>query len=340
MTIYQNIEEKPGLFSPYYQAMQKKLHPKDKKSKVIVLAGPTGVGKTDLSISIASILGGEIVSCDSMQVYRGMDIGTAKADKKQLNKVPHHLINICDVKDTFNVVEFYYTAHQKIREILQRDKVPIIVGGSGFYLHVLLYGPPAGPPSIKEIRDKIEEAMRKFGPEVLYERLQMLDPAYAKTVTERDKHKIIRALEIISITKKPVSSLPVAEKMDKNYDFRLWFLYMSKEMLYTRTDLRCDKMIEEGLIEEVKELEKQGLAHNHAASQAIGYRQGMEYLHSSQTEEDWEKFLHEFKKSSRHYVKRQFTWFRKEESFLWLDVEKLGVEKAKEYVLQDYEQSM
>jgi tRNA dimethylallyltransferase len=314
--------------------------PRAQKKKVIVMAGPTGVGKTVLSLLIAKVIGGEIVSADSMQVYRGMDIGTAKVSIEQRQEVIHHLIDSRSLDETYNVVEFYREANLAIKEILDREAVPIVVGGTGFYIHSLIYGPPSGPPSEPELRAQIEIELDKLGTEVLYKRLKQLDPDYAMTVTPKDRQKIVRALEIISVTKNKVSALPSANsELAEAYDFRCWFLYMPKEVLYPRIEKRCDEMLAKGFTKEVEQLELQGLRKNKIASQAIGYRQCLSYLQSLKTPEDLQKFIMLFKQSSRRYAKRQFTWFRKEPLFRWLNLNKVSLEIAAEIIIRDYEQS-
>ena len=328
-----------NVFSHMYWSLKEKVEVRAKRKKIIVLAGPTGVGKTDLSISIAKILDGEIISADSMQVYRGMDIGTAKVSKDIQKEVVHHMIDVCDIDKNFNVVEFYNQAHMICSDILLRDKIPIVVGGSGFYMHAFLYGPPEGPPSMIEIREKLSKQMDLLGPEALYEKLKELDPNYAKSLTPNDKHKIVRALEIITITKKPVSSFPKPKQIPSDtYDYRCWFMHMPKELLYPIVDMRCMEMIERGFIDEVEDLMKKGLEENYSASQAIGYRQCIEYLKSNKQEADRIKFINNFKQATRHYIKRQFTWFKKEPFFRWLDLSQISRERALEYILQDYEQ--
>lgn len=310
-----------------------------KKKRVLVLAGPTAVGKTQLSLSLAGTLGGEIISADSMQVYRGMDIGTAKASAEERTLIAHHLIDVCDISESFNVAEFYSQSQEAFRDIIIRDNVPLVVGGSGFYIHGLLYGPPVGPPSQKEVRELLDRQMRDLGPEVLYERLQMFDPQYAATISEFDRHKIIRALEIMALSEKRVSDFPKSDRlMEQEYDFRCWFLYYPRERLYPRIEKRCEEMIHKGFLQEVEALEKKGLRDNPSASQAIGYRQALHFLASSKTTQDYERFLSDFKKASRHYAKRQFTWFRKEPLFRWLNLEEYPIEQLKELILQDFEQ--
>ncbi len=308
------------------------------KKKVIVLAGPTACGKTDFSHELAKILHGELISADSMQVYRGMDIGTAKADLQSRTEIPHHLIDVRDLQQSFNVVDFYEEARHSCQDIHNRNALPIVVGGSGFYLHALIYGPPSGPPSIPEIRQDLEKEMEKSGAEVLFERLRKLDPKYASTITKKDKQKIIRGLEIIKLSGKPVSRHSWRGKKElHNFDFRCWFLYRPKTVLNRRIEDRCEKMMADGFLEEVKRLKTQGLLENSSASQAIGYRQALDYLESEQNSADYSKFMDLFKQASRKYAKRQFTWFRKEPLFRWLDLDMHDPEVAMEMIRQDYE---
>jgi tRNA dimethylallyltransferase len=341
VTIRQNYQgfDPWSLIAPAYHPKKEEILASLKKKRVIVISGPTSVGKSRLALSIAEILDGEIVSADSMQVYRGMDIGTAKPSLEDRELVPHHLVDIREVWQSFSVADFYEEALSATKEILRREKVPIVVGGTGFYLRAFLYGPPLGPASVPEVRRHLQERMESLGCEALYERLQMLDPVYAKTITEHDKHKIIRALEIITISKEPVSSYAsLGEKKPLEFDFRCWFLYMPREKLYQKVEKRCEEMVERGFLEEVRRLKEGGIEKNSSASSAIGYRQALEFLQSPQNQEDFEAFLEGFKKASRHYVKRQFTWFKKEPLFRWIDLQELGNEKACEFILQDYEQ--
>lgn len=309
------------------------------KKKVIVLAGPTCVGKTALSLVLARALGGEIISADSMQVYRGMDIGTAKVSLEERGGIPHHLIDICSLDETFNVASFCKEAYAAIDQICARDHVPIVVGGTGFYLHALLYGPPKGPPSIGEIRDQWEKELEEKGSMELFSRLEKLDPEYAKTITFNDKHKIVRALEIISLTGKKVSDFAVEKTISPAYDFRCWFLYLSRDSLYQKIEQRCMEMIAQGFVQEVEKLIPMGLRENSSAAGAIGYRQCLTFLDSPRSADDWEQFVTSFKQASRRYAKRQFTWFRKEPAFRWLSRDDLSFEKIAEVILQDFELS-
>lgn len=332
-------KELQSVINPFTVPLGQKLPHIPKKKKVIILAGPTGVGKTKVSLVIAHALGGEIISADSMQVYRGMDIGTAKVKPSERGKVRHHLIDSRDLDETFNVVDFFHEAQQAFREIYARDHVPIVVGGTGFYIHALIYGPPKGPASVPDVRKKLEDEMSEKGPLFLYERLKGLDPEYASSITSQDRNKIIRALEIMTLTNQKVSFFQKGIVPSQEYDFRCWFLYMPKEILYPMLEERCEKMISEGFIEEVKKLDQEGIRNNSSASQAIGYRQCLEFLKTAQSADDRHQLMEGFKQASRRYAKRQFTWFRKEPLFRWLNVHKTGLDTAVEMILQDYEQS-
>ncbi len=312
-----------------------------KRKKVLVIAGPTATGKTELSLVIGKAIGGEIISCDSMQVYRGTDIGTAKATQHQRREVPHHLLDIRQIQEPFNVVNFYEESMASLQEILLRDRVPIVVGGAGFYIHTFLYGPPKGPPADVELRRKLEEDFEKFGAEMLHQKLKEFDPDYASSITIQDRHKILRALEIITITGKKVSEIPKPsqEDLSRHLDFRCWFVYYPKEILYNRIEERCDQMISSGLMEEVIHLKEKGLERNASAANSIGYRQCLRFLQTPQTQTDWQECVREFKRASRNYAKRQFTWFRREPLFRWLNLRECSLEHAAEIIIQDLEQN-
>jgi tRNA dimethylallyltransferase len=310
---------------------------KQKRQKVLVIAGPTGCGKTQLSLLLAKALQGEVISADSMQVYKGMDIGTAKATLQQRQAVPHHLIDIRDINEPFNVVDFYYEARHACSKVLSRGQIPIIVGGAGFYLRTLLYGPPSGPPSIASVRNSLEKEMENKGADVMYERLTSLDPEYARTITMHDKQKIVRGLEIIQLTNERVSQQKWKfEGPPRDYDFLCWFIFRPREVLYERIEKRCEEMLADGLINEAQDLQEKGLIENLSAKNSIGYRQVLQFLETQQTEEDYQQLLKDFKTASRHYAKRQFTWFRKEPLFRWLNVELHDIETAADMIIQDF----
>ena len=308
------------------------------KKKCLVLSGPTGVGKSAISLEIAKMIGGEIISCDSMQVYRGMDIGTAKVSLFEQEEVVHHLIDVCDVSNNFNVVEYIKRARDVFNQIIARGRIPILVGGTGFYIRSFLYGPPQGPARDEITRQRLQEDCDKFGPEMLYEKLQKLDPEYAKTITRSDQQKIIRALEIMMISKKRVSDHKIEKQtfIDSDIDYRCWFLYYPRDILYERAERRCELMLEAGFVEEVEDLIEKGLCDNESTARAIGYRQCIDYLNKGKRKEDWDIFVTDFKQATRRYIKRQFTWFRSEEAFHWLNFSKMDKAGICKLILDDF----
>ncbi len=303
---------------------------------VIVISGPTGVGKTKLALLLASLMPAEVVSSDSMQVYRGMDIGTAKATNAERAAVPHHLIDLVEVTDRFSVFDFFHAAQAAIDDIHARGRIPIVCGGTGFYIHALLYGPPTGPAPDPDLRLSLETEIELLGPQVLYDKLKAADPDYAASITVNDRQKIVRALEIMHLTGQRVSehSWQGREPIDR-YQFLCWFLHMPREILYPLLDQRCDRMIAEGLLEEVAALDAKGLRSNHSASQAIGYRHCLEFLDSAGSPGDFEEFVQRFRRDTHRYAKRQFTWFRKEPLFRWVNVADADFELLADQMAQE-----
>lgn len=326
--------------TPEFQE-QTSLSLQERAGKVVVIAGPTGVGKTEFSLELALLLGGEIVSADSMQVYRGMDIGTAKATEEQQCRVPHHLLDIWDVNHVCNVADYAEKAVEACRSILARNRVPIVVGGSGFYIQALMYGAPLGPPSDPQVRLQIERLLEIRGVECLYDRIREIDPEYASSITPNDRHKIVRALEIMKLTGNKVSFYGKHQKKShQEFRFLPWFFHRPREVLYERIHQRCEQMLEQGLVDEVKHLIDLGIEQNPTASQAIGYRHVLEYLKSEQTEMDKREFLETFTRDTRRYAKRQLTWFRKQKEFRWVDIELIDRENVLDAIHSDYESAL
>ena len=316
--------------------VQKVDHYKNNQNKVIVLAGPTAVGKTKLSIELARLLGGEVVCADSMQVYKHMDVGTAKPTPGQQIAVMHHMLDICEVNEVYNAAEYARDAKKAISSILSRNRVPIVVGGSGFYLHCLLYGAPQGPSSDPSIRLHLETELELMGAEWLYDKLYQKDPEYAVKITKADKHKIIRALEIITLTGFPVSHFKWNE--DKKFDqfnYHCFFLTRPKEKLNQMIALRAKEMLEHGLVDEVDFLLDKGLLHNKSAATAIGYKQVIEYLQNPNQRK--ENLLEAITIATRQYAKRQLTWFRKEKDFQWLDLDLLKEDEVIRLISEDFQ---
>lgn len=311
---------------------------KPKRKRALIISGPTAVGKSELALRLAQKIHGEIISADSMQIYRGASVGTSKPTLEEQLVLPHHLIDIRDLTDPFNVVEFYHEAMEALEKVHARGAVPIVVGGSGFYIHTLLFGPPSGPSPDPFLRQRLEEEMEELGPSLLFERLLKADPDYAKRITQNDRHKIVRALEILELSGKKVSQIPQKpEKPPHEFSFRCWFLNRPRPILYERIDRRCERMVALGLLEEIESLISRGLKENPLVSQAIGYRQGLAFLETDRSHAAFATFMEAFKQASRRYAKRQLTWFRREPNFHWLDLEAHDPETAMEILLHDYE---
>lgn len=285
-----------------------------------IIAGPTGVGKTYLSIKLAKIINGEIISADSMQVYKHMDIGTAKATKEEMQGILHHLINIREPEEEYSVAEFSIDVKEKIKEIIDRDKVPIIVGGTGLYLNSLLYGinfeENIDLNYRKELEKEIESNSKKL--DELYNKLLTIDKDIAEKISNTDKKRIIRGLEIYHVTGKTKTEIELENRTkqfvinNKEIEFKLFVLNMNREILYEKINKRVDLMFEQGLVNEVEKLKNRL---SKTSSQAIGYKEVIMYLNK---EIEYDEMKDLIKQRSRNYAKRQFTWFRKNNA-IWLD---------------------
>lgn len=297
------------------------------KPPLIILTGPTAVGKTGLSIALAKRVGGEIISADSMQVYRGMDVGTAKVTKEEMDGVPHHLIDILEPTEAFDVTMFQRLAGQAAKEISERGHLPILVGGTGFYIQALLYGidftdEDGGETDRDELRSSLEKiAETPEGLESLVEELRTVDPKALDTIHPNNKKRVIRAVEYFRIHHAPISAHNEAEREKSSiYNSRYFVLTMDREKLYRRIEQRIDLMLEQGLVEEVRRLHDAGCGKEHISMQGIGYKEILEYLDGETT---YEEAVTKLKTNTRHYAKRQLTWFRREKDVIWLDKDEL-----------------
>jgi tRNA dimethylallyltransferase len=287
------------------------------KPPLLVIVGPTASGKTALGIRLAKRFGGEIISGDSMQVYRGMDIGTAKATPEERREIPHHLIDIVDPDVPFSVSEFKRLAREKIEEIHRRGKLPIIVGGTGLYIEAVThdYLMPHVPEN-PVLREELRELALREGNEALHLRLREVDPDTADKLHPNDVKRMIRALEVYHGTGQPFSKL--AGKGESPYD-ALWIgLTLRRDLLYDRINRRVDRMIEDGLVEEVKRLVLKGYHRGLTSMQGIGYKEIIRFLEG---EISLEEAVHLIKKGTRKYAKRQFSWFRRLPEIHWFDME-------------------
>lgn len=291
------------------------------KDKIIVIVGPTAVGKTAYSIELAKELNGEIISGDSMQIYKNLDIGTAKATPEEMNGIPHYLIDIKEMDETYSVSDFQKEASIKIKEIIEKGKVPIIAGGTGLYVESLLYPVSHGDDSKPnyKLRDELEQFAKENGNNALWLRLEEIDPKAASKIHENNIRRIIRALEVYNETGKLFSSLQdEKKKKDSVYDAYIIGLNTERELLYERINMRVDLMKDEGLIEEAKMLwERLGPEPEAQSTRGIGYQELFPYFNENIALDD---AIESIKKNSRRYAKRQLTWFRNRlENVNWYD---------------------
>lgn len=283
----------------------------------MVLIGPTAVGKTKLSIELAKKFNGEIISGDSMQIYKGMDIGTAKITKEEMEGIPHHLIDIIDPDDSFSVAEFQKLVREKISEITKRGKIPFIVGGTGLYIQAVLYDYQFEETKTDlDYRRQMEKAAEVEGAEALHQQLMQIDPIAAEKIPYQNVRRVIRALEIHHVTGKKASEWQKEQQKELLYDAAIIGLTMDRELLYSRINERVDKMIEQGLLEEVKGFYEQNLR-DCQSIQAIGYKEIYKYFEDLST---LEEAVEELKQNSRRYAKRQFTWFRNKMGVQWFNM--------------------
>ncbi|WP_246273163.1 tRNA (adenosine(37)-N6)-dimethylallyltransferase MiaA [Candidatus Hakubella thermalkaliphila] len=283
------------------------------------MVGPTAVGKTRVSASLATLVGGEIVSADSSQLYRQMDVGTARPEPEIMSTVPHHLVDSFDLDHPITVAEYQRLARQEIQGIIERKRLPILVGGSGLYLRSVIDDLRFAENALSlEERKKLTQELAEKGREVLWEELQRIDPWYAAKISAGDTRRIIRALEVYRLTGKPLSSFGGEwGKRRSVYDLTMFGLTAPKDVLYSRIEKRVDGMLEKGLVEEVKGLMEKGYDNSPVLAQSIGYKEVMLYL---QGKIDFEEMVRLIKRNSRRLAKKQLTWFRRDPRILWLDV--------------------
>ena len=288
------------------------------KPNVIVIAGPTASGKTKLSIELAKQINGEIISSDSMQIYKWMDIGTAKVTKEEADGIKHYLIDIVEPNERYTVSNFKKDAENAIEEILSKGKTPIVVGGTGLYIDSLIYGIEYQDMDFDEEYRKIlmEQAETEEGLSQLYNEALTIDKQAMEKISPNDTKRIVRVLEIYHSTGKTKTELEIeSRKNGVKYNYHVFVVNMDREKLYERINLRVDMMINAGLIEEVKDICKRYNSFP-TAMQGLGYKEVVEYLENKTSKEE---MIDKIKKESRHYAKRQLTWFRKDKDFIWLD---------------------
>lgn len=286
------------------------------KKPLILLVGPTGVGKSAAALVLAEAVRGEIINGDSMQVYRGFDIGTDKPSAADRRRVPHHLLDILDASAQFTAADFVAGAFAAATGILNRGGVPCVVGGTGLYVKALIDGLFPGPGRNPALRAALEDEARTSGPEALHGRLSAVDPAYAAKIGPRDRVRIIRAIEVFAATGEPLSAhFPRTESRMREFEILKLGLELERKELYRRIEARADRMFARGLVEEVRSLLAAGVDERAAPFKAIGYRRVLAHLKG---EIPLEEAIALTKADTRHYAKRQMTWFRKMEGFRWL----------------------
>ena len=290
----------------------------DKKKPLVILTGPTAVGKTELSIELAKRLNGEIISADSMQVYKHMDIGTAKPTADEMKGVKHHMIDIIEPNESFSVARFSEMARECIDDILLRGKMPVLCGGTGLYFDSTINNINfIQMDTDEEYRKYLESAAKEFGNEYVYKILKRVDEESAESIHPNNLKRVIRALEIYKTTGKKKSELDKEQLSEPLYEPEITGLMRDREVLYDRINKRVDIMMEKGLVEEVSELIKMGIDTEATSMQAIGYKEIIEYLDGKTSLSD---AVDKIKRESRRYAKRQLTWFKRNEKIHWINI--------------------
>ena len=289
-----------------------------KKKPLIILTGPTAVGKTKASIGLAKAVDGEIISADSMQVYRHMDIGSAKIKPEEMEGIPHHLIDVLEPDDEFHVVKFQQLAKKAMRKIWERGHIPIVTGGTGFYIQALLYDIDFDENEKEDAcRKELEAYAREHGAEALHEKLALVDPASAEMIHPNNIKRVIRALEFYEQTGKRISEHNETQRQRESpYAFAYFVLTDDRAHLYERINRRVDQMIEEGLVNEVQALKDKGYTKQLVSMQGLGYKEILDYLDGNCT---LEEAIYTIKRDTRHFAKRQLTWFKRERDVIWIN---------------------
>jgi len=296
------------------------------KKPMIILSGPTAVGKTALSIELAKRVNGAIISADSMQVYKYMDIGSAKIMPDEMNGINHYLIDALDPSEEFNIVVFQKMAKAALEEIYAKGQIPIVAGGTGFYIQALLYDIDFENQDCNEqYRANLEKIADEQGVEVLHARLREVDPVSAEKIHANNVKRVIRALEFYELTGKRISEHNEIEKQKVSpYNFAYFVLTADREHLYKRIDLRVDLMIKNGLVDEVKRLKDMGFHRDMVSMQGLGYKEIFDFLDGKCS---LEEAIYIIKRETRHFAKRQLTWFRRERDVCWLDKSKFNYDE-------------
>ena len=290
---------------------------------LIVLTGPTAIGKTSLSISLAKAVNGEIISADSMQVYKHMDIGSAKIRPEEMKGVPHYLVDVLEPEEEFHIVKFQQMAKAAMEEIYGKGKIPILVGGTGFYIQAVTRDIDFTEAKQEDAyRSELETLAEEKGAEYLHEMLQKVDPASAESIHAHNVKRVIRALEFYHQNGTPISAHNEEQKAQESpYNLAYFVLNGPREILYDRIDRRVDQMLEEGLVKEVEKLKEMGCHRGMVSMQGLGYKEILACLEGEYPLEEAVRIL---KRDTRHFAKRQLTWFRREKDVIWVNKEEFN----------------
>lgn len=289
------------------------------RGRVLVILGPTGVGKTKVSLEVADKLHGEIICADSRQIYRFMDIGTAKPEPEERRRIVHHLIDIVDPDEKFTVADFAREAKKIITDLMARKKQPVVVGGTGLYMRALTKGFFKGPGADTRVREKLKKQAKEKGKAFLHKKLGEIDPKAANKIHPNNLIRVIRALEVYELTGVPISQLQKnGDYQKKEFDFVKIGLNVKREKLYENIEKRVDQMINQGLLKEVRKLKELGYSEDLAPLKTLGYKELFSYLKGDLCLPEAVDMI---KKNTRNYAKRQLTWFKKEEDIAWFDAE-------------------
>ena len=296
------------------------------KQPLIVLTGPTAVGKTSLSISLAKAVNGEIISADSMQVYKKMDIGSAKIRSEEMQGIPHYLVDVLEPEEEFHIVKFQQMAKKAMEDIYSRGKIPILVGGTGFYIQAVTKDIDfTEAQQENDYRKELEALAEEKGGEHLHEMLRKVDPVSADAIHAHNVKRVIRALEFYHQNGSPISAHNEEQKQHESpYNLAYFVLNMPRELLYGRIDLRVDQMMKEGLLEEVARLKEEGCHRGMVSMQGLGYKEILAYLDGEYPLEEAVRVL---KRDTRHFAKRQLTWFRREQEVTWVNKDQFSYQE-------------
>lgn len=299
------------------------------KQSLIIIAGPTAVGKTALSIELAKSINASIISADSMQVYKHMDIGSAKVTKDEMQGIKHYLIDVLEPEEEFNIATFKQLAKNDIEYIKNDGKIPIIAGGTGFYIQALLYDINFDDDANKsdEIRDRLENLITTKGNEFVHNMLRKVDEKAADEIHPNNVKRVIRALEYNYLTGEKISKHNETERIKESpYNFKYFVINEERALLYKNIDKRVDIMIENGLVDEVKALKERGLTKDNISMQGLGYKEILSYLNNDIS---LEEAVYIIKRDTRHFAKRQLTWFKREKDVIWINKEDFSFDNNK-----------